>query len=91
MSTIATSGSVSRANLATLRPDGTGLRFLTHFSGGEVNAFAGSYAPSGRRIASRCEDHGRYGLYTMRPDGTHLRAVLPLSADRPRYIDWGTR
>jgi Tol biopolymer transport system component len=79
------------ANLATIRPDGSGMRSLTHFSGGEVNAFAGSYSPSGKRIAFRYEDHGRYGLYTVRTDGSHPRPVLPLSVDRPRYIDWGSR
>ena len=39
----------------------------------------------------RYEDHGQYALMTMRTDGTHLRTILPLSAFRPRYIDWGTR
>ena len=77
------------ANLATIRADGRGLRSLTRFSGGEVNAFAGSYSPSGRKIAFRYEDHGLYGLYTMRTDGSHVRPILRLSEDRPRYIDWG--
>ena len=77
------------ANLATIRPDGSRMRFLTQFTGGDVNAFAGSYSPDGRRIAFRYEDHGRYGLYTMRTDGSRVRPVLPLSEDRPRYIDWG--
>jgi len=77
------------ANVATIRPDGRGLRFLTHYSGGEVNAFAGSYSPNGRRIAYRYEDHGQYGLYTMRRDGSRVRTILPLSDLRPRYIDWG--
>jgi Tol biopolymer transport system component len=79
------------ANVGTIRPDGTGLRFITRYTGGEVNAFAGSYSPSGRRIAFRYEDHGQYALMTMRTDGTHLSTVLPLSGLRPRYIDWGTR
>src|SRR5829696_4540499 len=79
------------ANIATIRPDGTDLRFLTHYSGGEVNAFFGSYAPDGRWIVFRLEDHGRYGLYKMRPDGTHLKAILPLSGFAPRFIDWGAR
>jgi Tol biopolymer transport system component len=77
------------ANMATIRPDGTGFRYLTRYSGGEVNAFAGSYSPNGRRIVFRYEDHGNYGLYTMRPDGCHVRVILPLSEFRPRYIDWG--
>jgi Tol biopolymer transport system component len=79
------------ANVGTIRPDGTGIRYLTHYTGGEVNGFVGGYSPSGRRIVFRYEDHGRYALMTMRTDGTHLRTILPLSAFRPRFIDWGSR
>jgi Tol biopolymer transport system component len=77
------------ANVGVVRPNGTDEHLLTHFSGGQVNAFAGSYAPDGRWIVMRLEDHGRYGLYKMHPDGTHLRAILPLSNFAPRFIDWG--
>ena len=79
------------ANVATVRSDGTDARQLTHFSGGDVNAFTGSYSPDGRWIALRFEDHGRFGLYRIRTDGTHLRAILPLSEFAPRFIDWGPR
>jgi Tol biopolymer transport system component len=79
------------ANVATVQADGTGERLLTHFSGGEVNAFAGSYSPDGHQIVFRLEDHGRFGLFTIRADGTHLRAILPLSDFAPRFIDWGPR
>ena len=79
------------ANVGTIRPDGTGTRYLTHYTGGEVNGFVGGYFPSGRRIVFRHEDHGMYALRTMRTDGTHVRTVLPLSPLRPRYIDWGSR
>jgi Tol biopolymer transport system component len=79
------------ANIATIRPDGTDLRFLTHYQGGEVNAFAGSYSPDGRWIAFRLEDHGRFGLYKMHPDGSQVQPILELSSFAPRFIDWGAR
>ncbi len=79
------------ANIATVRPDGTHLHYLTHYQGGSVNAFVGSYSPNGRWIVFRLEDHGRYGLYKMRPDGTNLRAILGLSSFKPRFIAWGPR
>jgi Tol biopolymer transport system component len=79
------------ANVATIAPDGTGLRYLTNYTGGQVNALAGSYSPDGRWIAFRLEDHGQYGLYVMHPDGTGRHAILKLSSFKPRFIDWGSR
>jgi Tol biopolymer transport system component len=79
------------ANIGTVRPDGTGTRYLTRYTGGEVNGFVGGYSPSGRRIVYRHEDHGMYALETMRTDGTHVQTVLPMSPMRPRFIDWGSR
>jgi Tol biopolymer transport system component len=77
-------------NIATIHPDGTGLRFLTDYRDPQVRALIGSYSPDGRWIVFRYEDHGRFGLYKMHPDGTHMRPILGLSASSPRLIDWGT-
>jgi Tol biopolymer transport system component len=77
------------SNVGTVRRDGTDARLLTHYTGGDVNAFMGSYSPDGEWIAMRLEDHGRFGLYKIRPDGTRMRAILPLSDFAPRFIDWG--
>ena len=79
------------ANIATIRPDGSGLHFLTSYTGGDVNAFVGSYSPDGNWIVFRLENHGSYALYRMKADGTNLHAILPFSSFRPRFIDWGPR
>jgi hypothetical protein len=79
------------ANIATIRPDGSGLHYLTHYQGPDVKALVGSYSPDGRFIVFRLEDHGLYALMRMRSDGTHLRTILPFSTFRPRGIDWGPR
>jgi Tol biopolymer transport system component len=78
-------------NIATILPDGTHLRLLTHYKGGDVNAFVGSYSPNGHWIAFRLEDHGQFGLDEIHPDGSGLQAILPLSAFKPRFIDWGAK
>jgi Tol biopolymer transport system component len=77
------------ADIATIRPDGTGLRYLTRFDGPARRAYVGSYSPDGAWIVYRLEVGERYGLYRMHPNGTGRREILPLSSFRPRYIDWG--
>ncbi|MDQ6778796.1 MAG: hypothetical protein M3071_21800 [Actinomycetota bacterium] len=79
------------ANIATIKPDGTGLHYLTHYHGGQVSAFVGGYSPDAHWIVFRLEDHGRYGLYGMRRNGSNLHAILKLSSFKPRFIDWGPR
>lgn len=70
-------------NVATVRADGSGLRMLTHLSGGERGAFAGSYSPNGRWIVFRVENLEResFRLLKMRPDGSDktLIARLPFA------------
>jgi Tol biopolymer transport system component len=79
------------ANIAIIQPDGTNLRLVTHYEGGDVSAFVGSYSPDGRWVVFRLNDHGLFGLFKIHPDGTHLTTILPLSSFRPRFIDWGPR
>jgi Tol biopolymer transport system component len=79
------------ANIATIGPDGTHFRLITHYQGGDVQALVGSYSPDGRWIVFRLENHGRFGLYKMRPDGSHMRAILPLSSFKPRGSAWGAK
>jgi hypothetical protein len=80
------------ANLVTIRPDGSGLKRLTRFTGGEhgKNAFAGSFSPNGKRIVFRFEKRDKAALATIGRNGRHLRLLAKLSKNKPRYIDWGT-
>ena len=75
-------------NIATVRPDGTGLRFLTHYEG-LVRANVGSYSPDGKYIVFRLEREGLYSLYRMRTDGSQLHRILGPTTFLPRHIDWG--
>lgn len=79
-------------NVATVRPDGTHLRMLTHYSGGIRGAFAGSYSPNGQWIVYRVENLSRenYRLFKVRPDGSDRRLIAKLPF-APRGIDWGSR
>ncbi len=80
-------------NIATIDPDGTDVRYLTHYKGGAFSAFAGSYSPDSRWIVLRMENHvsGNYALYKMRPDGTGMTLIIDLGSLKPRLTDWGPR
>jgi Tol biopolymer transport system component len=79
-------------NIATIRADGTHLRFLTHFRGGRWGAFAGSYSPNGEWIVYRIEnlDSERYVMMKMHPDGSHKTRIAAMPF-RPRGTDWAVR
>jgi Tol biopolymer transport system component len=79
------------ANVATIARDGSDLRLLTHFSGGSMSAFAGSYSPDGRWIVFRLQnnDAGTSGLYKMWTDGSHQTLLFTQPGLRARSSDWG--
>ena len=63
------------ANIATIRPDGTDLRFLTHYQGGEVNALRRLLLA--RRPLDRLPPRGprpASGSTRCTPTARHLRA-----------------
>jgi len=79
------------ANVVTIRPDGAIARRITRFTGGETNAFAGTFSPDGKQIILRLERGDTYSLATVDPEGRNLRPSTTFSTNPPRYIDWGTR
>jgi Tol biopolymer transport system component len=79
------------ANIATIRPDGIGLRYLTHLQTPDERAYVGGYSPDGKWIIYRLEHGDQNALMIMRTNGQGAHAVLPFSSLRPRYIDWGPK
>jgi TolB protein len=75
------------SNLYLLRPDGTGLRALTHFKGASPNALAGSWSPDGRRIVVKTDESGDYQLYLMHADGSNRRRITN-NLTEPSGIVW---
>lgn len=83
----------AQVNTATIRPDGTGLRWLTNYPPGGLLAYGNSYSPDGRWIVLRIEDHSLatpYALYVMHPDGTGLQQLTPFSTLRRRQMVWSS-
>jgi Tol biopolymer transport system component len=82
-------GPTEPVNIATVRPDGTDFRYLTHYMG-PIHAYVGSYSPDGQWIVFRLEADGLATLYRIRPDGTDMHPILRASSTLvPRSIDWG--
>jgi Tol biopolymer transport system component len=75
-------------NLATIRPDGTGLRFLTHFQGIGVSVGSGSYSPDGRWILFKTQRGDNYALWKIHPDGTGQTLIARFKFS-PGTRDWG--
>jgi len=81
-------GPPKSANVFVVHTDGTGLRQLTHESGGKVNDGLDSWSPDGRKIAFVSNRDGTYRIYTMNADGTGVRAVS--SGAEAHIASWGT-
>jgi Tol biopolymer transport system component len=77
-------------NVATIRPDGTDLRFLTHFQDIKVYHSSGSYSPDGRWILFKSASDDKYKLWKIHPDGTHKKLIARFKFDFFTR-DWGPR
>jgi Tol biopolymer transport system component len=78
------------AQLFTVRPNGEGLRQLTHVPG---NASDARWSPDGRKIVfARNERLGPTGdVYTMNADGSNVRRVTNTPELDTHKPDWGPR
>ena len=76
-------------NIATIRPDGTGLRYVTHYSSSNVHATVGPYLPDGRQIVVRIQNQDQLGLYRMCACGRGPVPILAPVTLLPRGNDWG--
>ena len=88
------------ANIATVAPDGTGLRWLTDY-GADTGARAGSYSPEGSSIILRLTRGDRHALARMAADGSDVEQLTEYSATWPGldgvgfndphfpWFDWG--
>jgi TolB protein len=78
------------SNLWTVRPDGSGLKQLTHF-GPSILTFSASFAPDGEWIVlSRSGRGGPPDLFAIRPNGSGLRQVTRTTV-WDSAPDWGPR
>jgi TolB protein len=80
----------AQVNTATIRPDGTGLFWVTHYPAGGLLAYGNSYSPDGRWILLRIENGDQYALFKIHPNGQGLQQVTPFSDFRPRGMAWGS-
>jgi TolB protein len=82
-------GPPKSANLFTIRTNGTGLKQLTHLSGGTVNNNPNSWSPDGTKIVFTSNRGGRTDrvLFIMNADGS---AVRQLTRGAARFASWGT-
>jgi Tol biopolymer transport system component len=83
-------GQPFRADIDTIRPDGTGLTQLSSTTPGQTYAFEPEYAPAGNRILFSYfpDSEGDSSLATMRTDGSDVQFIPGTSGDSP--ASWGT-
>jgi Tol biopolymer transport system component len=85
----------AQVNTATIKPDGTGLRWLTQNPAGGLRSYGNSYSPDGQWIVLRTETGDQSSdfqsaLFKMKTDGSELTQITPYSSLRPRGMCWGS-
>ena len=78
------------SNLYTIRPDGSGLKQVTHAPDG-THVYSASFSPDGKRITLGLEGTGGAAdIWTIRTDGSDLTQVTR-TPERDSAPDWGGR
>jgi TolB protein len=81
-------GGEQQSQIATIRPDGSGLRTLTHFKPG-TTVLSHSFSPDGKRIVfAKSGRGGEPDLFVMRANGSGIRP-LTRTAIWDSAPDWG--
>lgn len=68
-------GPPTSGNVFAVGIDGTGLRQVTHATGGTINEGLDSYSPDGKKIAFVSNRTGTYEIYSMNRDGTGVTQI----------------
>jgi Tol biopolymer transport system component len=82
-------------NIFAIRPDGTGLHQITHFTT-QTFPFQPEFSPDGQRIVfwEQSAHGGKFAaIFVMRADGTDIRQVTPLRMDaaHPKWSPDGSK
>jgi TolB protein len=77
------------ANVYVMDVDGTGMKQLTHASGGTINDGLDSWSPDGRKIAFVSNRDGEYHIYTINADGSGGSSRVS-SGGEAHTASWGT-
>jgi Tol biopolymer transport system component len=77
------------ANLATVRPDGGGIHYLTHYTDSSSRAYTGSFSPDGHWVVLRLESPSGFTLARMPAHGGPVHAILGPWDIPQSGNDWG--